>query len=72
VDNGIVTVPLGLCRGRYKVLLDADLFLPKDWDADRRRCRQAGIPDTVVHRPKGQIALEQRAGCAATASPWTG
>jgi SRSO17 transposase len=59
LDNGIVTVHLGLCRGRYQVLLDADLFLPKGWDADRPRCRKAGIPDTVVHRPKWQIALEQ-------------
>jgi SRSO17 transposase len=59
VDNGIVTVHLGLCRGQYQVLLDGDLFLPQAWDADRPRCRQAGIPDTVVYRPKWQIALEQ-------------
>jgi SRSO17 transposase len=59
VDNGIVTVHLGVCRGRYKCLLDGDLFLPQDWSADRRRCRVAGIPDTVVYRPKWQIALEQ-------------
>ena len=28
IDNGIVTVHLGVCRGRYKSLIDADLFLP--------------------------------------------
>lgn len=60
VDNGIVTVHLGLCRGRYKTLLDADLYLPQSWDQDRDRCRQAGIPDEVVYRPKWKIALEQR------------
>jgi SRSO17 transposase len=59
VENGIVTVHVGLCKGRYKVLLDADLYLPKSWHADRQRCRQAGIPDHVVYRPKWQIALEQ-------------
>jgi len=59
VDNGIVTVHLGVCRGRYKSLIDADLFLPADWSDDRPRCRRAGIPDTVVYRPKWQIALEQ-------------
>jgi SRSO17 transposase len=59
VDNGIVTVHVGVCRGRYKVLLDADLYLPKSWHAHRPRCRQAGIPDTLVYRPKWQIALEQ-------------
>ncbi len=59
VDNGIVTVHLGVCKGAFKALLDADLYLPKEWDRNRRRCREAGIPDSVVYRPKWQIALEQ-------------
>ena len=58
-DNCIVTVHLGVARGRYKTLLDRDLFLPKNWSDDRQRCRAAGIPDTLAHRPKWQIALEQ-------------
>jgi SRSO17 transposase len=59
VDNGIVTVHTGVSKGRFKVLLDADLYLPESWEADRKRCRAAGIPDDVVYRPKWQIALEQ-------------
>jgi SRSO17 transposase len=59
VDNGIVTVHIGVGKGRFKVLLDADLYLPQSWDADRKRCRAAGIPDEVVYRPKWPIALEQ-------------
>src|SRR3954451_7638677 len=59
VDNGIVTVHLGVCAGRFKALLDADLYLPESWHQDRRRCREAGIPDEVAYRPKWQIALEQ-------------
>ena len=59
VDNGIVTVHLGVCAGTFKTLLDADLYLPREWDQDRPRCRVAGIPDTVVFRTKWQIALEQ-------------
>lgn len=59
VDNGIVTVHLGVCRGSYHSLLDFDLYLPQAWDQDRSRCREAGIPDGVVYRPKWQIALEQ-------------
>jgi SRSO17 transposase len=58
-DNCIVTVHLGVARGRYKTLVDADLFLPESWSEDRERCRQAGIPDAVVYRPKWRIALEQ-------------
>jgi SRSO17 transposase len=59
IDNGIVTVHLGVCRGRYKTLIDSDLFLPEAWSNDRPRCREAGIPDSVVHREKWKIALEQ-------------
>jgi SRSO17 transposase len=59
VENGIVTVHLGVSRGSYKTLVDADLFLPQSWSEDRQRCRQAGIPDDLVYRPKWQIALEQ-------------
>jgi SRSO17 transposase len=59
VDNGIVTVHLGVCKGHYKTLLDAELFLPEDWSKDRERCRAAGIPDDMVYRPKSEIALEE-------------
>src|ERR1700730_9887962 len=58
-ENCLVTVHLGLVGGRFKTLLDADLFLPKGWSQDRERCRQAGIPDAVVYRAKWRIALEQ-------------
>jgi SRSO17 transposase len=59
LDNGIVTVHVGVARGRFQALLDADLFLPECWDEDRTRCRDAGIPNEVRYRPKWQIAFEQ-------------
>jgi SRSO17 transposase len=59
IDNGIVTVHLGVCKGRYKTLIDAELFLPEDWAKDRDRCQAAGIPDDLAYRPKWQIALEE-------------
>jgi SRSO17 transposase len=58
-ENCIVTVHLGVTRGTYKTLVDADLFLPQSWDHDRERCRAAGIPDHVVYQPKWQLALRQ-------------
>lgn len=61
VDNGIVTVHVGISKGRFQALLDADLYLPESWDADRERCRAAGIPDDVRYRPKWRIALDQLA-----------
>src|SRR5215831_19422474 len=58
-ENCIVTVHLGVAKGRYKTLIDADLFLPESWDQDRARCREPGIPDTLTYRPKWQIACRQ-------------
>jgi SRSO17 transposase len=58
-ENCIVTVHLAVARERYKTLIDADLFLPECWDEDRQRCKGAGIPDDIHHRPKWRIALEQ-------------
>jgi len=57
-ENCMVTVHLGYAVGDFHCLLDGDLFLPKDWAADRDRCREAGIPDEVDYRPKWQIALD--------------
>ena len=59
LDNGIVTVHVGVARGRFQALLDADLYLPKSWDEDRPRCEAAGIPDGVRYQAKWRIALDQ-------------
>lgn len=57
-DNCTVTVHLGYATPDFHCLLSSALFLPESWSADRERCREAGIPDELVHRPKWQIALE--------------
>jgi SRSO17 transposase len=58
-DNCLVTVHLAYVAGELRTLLDSELFLPeKTWSEDRQRCRAAGIPDSVVYRPKWAIALE--------------
>jgi len=57
-DNCIVTVHLGYAADDFHCLVDGELFLPESWANDRERCREAGIPDTMVYRPKTEIALE--------------
>jgi SRSO17 transposase len=59
IDNGIVTVHVGVAHGTFQARLDADLFVSKGWAADRARCRKAGIPDEVKYRAKWRIALDQ-------------
>jgi FOG: Transposase len=57
-ENGIVTVPLGSARDDFHCLLDSALFLPESWSADRDRCREAGLPETLTYRSQWVIALE--------------
>lgn len=59
LDNGIVTVHVAVSRVRFQALLDADLYLPQSWDADRERCKEAGIPDGVRYKAKWRLALDQ-------------
>jgi SRSO17 transposase len=58
IDNCVVTVHLGYVTADFHALLDGDLYLPEDWLADPERCREAGIPKSVVFRTKWQIALD--------------
>ena len=69
-DNCTVTVHLAYATpADFRVLLDGELFLPEDWSADRERCREAGIPEEMVYRPKWQIALDLRDRAVANGVP---
>ncbi len=46
----------------FSCVLASDLYIPKCWHEDRPRCRRAGIPDEVVHRPRWKMAIDQVAG----------
>lgn len=72
-ENCIVTVHLAYAVEDFHCLLDGELFLPEGWANDRERCREAGIPDTMVYRPKWQIALElyDRAVANGISFAWT-
>lgn len=61
IDYGIVTVHIGVAKGRFCALLDAELYLPESWAGDRDRCDHAGIPATLDSRAKWRIALDQLA-----------
>ena len=59
-ENCVVSVHLGYATPEFHTMLDGELYLPEQtWHADRIRCRQAGIPEGIVYRPKWLIALEQ-------------
>lgn len=46
-------------KNPFCCMLASDLYLPRCWDEDRERCREAGISDELKYRAKWKIALEQ-------------
>jgi SRSO17 transposase len=53
-------VSLTLARGEVPVPVALQLYLPKAWCQDRRRCAKAGVPaDCRTFRSKGAIALDE-------------
>ena len=58
-ENSQVGVFGALGRGDRVSLIDARLYLPKEWTDDPRRCDEADIPRAEqVHRTKLELALE--------------
>jgi len=52
-----VAVTLQFAAATQVAALDARLYLPESWTADRERLTKAGVPDAVGHQPKWQMAL---------------
>jgi SRSO17 transposase len=60
LENCIVTVHLVVKHGVFLAMLDSDLFLPEEsWDLDRKRCKDAHVPENITYRSKWVMALEQ-------------
>jgi len=58
VENCQVGVYLGYVSGKEQALVDARLYLPKEWTKDKQRCRRAGVPKEVGFRTRHDLALE--------------
>jgi SRSO17 transposase len=52
-------VSITLARDEVPIPIALRLFLPQAWSEDRARCRRAGVPDEIAHKPKWQIALDE-------------
>jgi hypothetical protein len=47
IENSQIDVFLAYESERGRALIDREFYLPKEWTADRERCRRAGIDDEV-------------------------
>ena len=58
VDNCQIGVFLVYGSRHGHAFLDRELYLPREWDEDRERREEAGVPEDVAFRTKGQLARE--------------
>jgi SRSO17 transposase len=61
IENCQMGVFLAYASAHGHTLLDRELYLPKEWTADRERCRRAGIPDQRAFATKPALAQQMLA-----------
>jgi SRSO17 transposase len=57
-DNSQVGVFAAVTRDRLAALVDGELFVPETWFDDPERCQEAGMPEGLEFRTKGEMALD--------------
>ena len=70
VENCQIGVFLAYGSRGGAAFLDRELYLPQEWAADGERRREAGVPEGVVFRTKGQLAREMIARAVAAGVPF--
>jgi SRSO17 transposase len=63
IDNGIVTVHVGVAKGRFQALLDAEPYLPASWAADRERCASGPFGSRGRRPPSGSTPAPCGSSC---------
>lgn len=56
-DNSQVGVFAAVARDGVAALVEGELYVPEEWFAEPERCRDAGIPEAIEFRTKGEMAL---------------
>ena len=58
IDNCQVAIYLGYVSRHEHALVDARLYLPKEWTKDKARMKKAGVPKGTKYRTRHELALE--------------
>jgi SRSO17 transposase len=59
IENGQVVVFAALAQGAQVALVDAELYLPREWTQDAQRMKQAGVPqERWEYKTKAALALQ--------------
>ena len=70
VENCQIGVFLAYGSRRGRTFLDRELYLPQSWAEDGERRREAGVPEGVAFRTKGQLARVMIARALAADMPF--
>ena len=70
VENCQIGVFLAYGSRRGRTFLDRELYLPQVWAEDWERRREAGVPEVVAFRTKGQLARVMIARAVAAEVPF--
>jgi SRSO17 transposase len=58
ITNCQIGVSLSLATPSQHLPVDFELYLPRSWTSDKKRRREAKIPDTVAFRTKPELGLD--------------
>lgn len=58
IENCQIGVFLGYLSGKKRVLIDRELYIPKEWSEDKKRCICAGIPEDRSFSTKLELAQD--------------
>jgi SRSO17 transposase len=58
IENCQLGVFLAYASAAGRVLIDAELYLPRSWTGDRARCAEAGVPGEVGFATKPELARQ--------------
>lgn len=72
IENCQIGVFLTYATPQGHVLLDRELYLPREWADDRARRQEAGVPDDVAFATKPELARQMlaRARAAEVSAAW--
>jgi SRSO17 transposase len=70
IENSQIGVFTAYASARGRGLIDRELYIPREWFADRARCQGAGIADDVEFATKPQLAQRMIARAVAAGVPF--
>jgi SRSO17 transposase len=70
IENCQIGVFLTYASAKGHAPIDRRLYMPEEWIKDSERCKEAGVPETVIVQTKPQMAFEMIRDATAAGIPY--